>query len=202
MRGNSQRFIEVLNWRCSVMTTKYSPSDIQELLGIDASTLRKYASLLEGHGYQVQRNNRGHRTYFEKDVLTLRKLIEFCNQEGMTMDRSAEAVMTLVSEEYKPVTLAEDVPEQTTNEEDLKQNTDTIELLDRIEHLEQINVELIKLLKEKAVREAKQEEKINLIFKYVERTEQLEKERSKMFNEETRKQIAAAEQRKWWQWWR
>ena len=184
------------------MTIIYSPSDVQELLGIDASTLRKYASLLEGHGYQVQRNNRGHRTYFEKDVLTLRKLIEFCNQEGMTMDRSAEAVMTWVSDEYKLVPPTEEVPLQTTNDGDLEQNTDTIELLDRIEHLEQINVELIKLLKEKAVREAKQEEKINLIFKYVERTEQLEKERSKMFNEETRKQIAAAEQRKWWQWWR
>ncbi|WP_144552281.1 MerR family transcriptional regulator [Bacillus sp. X1(2014)] len=184
------------------MKTKYSPSDIQELLGIDASTLRKYASLLEGHGYPVQRNNRGHRTYFEKDVITLRKLIEFCNQEGMTMDRSAEAVMTWVSEGYKLVPPIEEVPLQTTNDGELEQKTDTIELLDRIEHLEQINVELIKLLKEKAVREAKQEEKINLIFKYVERTEQLEKERSKIFNEETRKQIAATEQRKWWQWWR
>jgi len=184
------------------MTTKYSPSDVQELLGIDAGTLRKYASLLEGHGYQVQRNHRGHRTYFEKDVTTLRKLIECCNKEGMTMDRSAEAVMTWVSEEYKPVTLAEVVPLQTTNDGNLEQNTDTIELLDRMEHLEQINLELIKLLKEKAVREAKQEEKINLIWKYVERTEQLEKERSKMIDEETRKQIAAAEQKKWWQWWK
>jgi len=184
------------------MSIIYSPSDVQELLGIDASTLRKYASLLEGHGYPVQRNNRGHRTYFEKDVITLRKLIEFCNLEGMTMDRSAEAVMTWVSEEYKPVTLAEEVQLQTTNDGDLEQNTDTIELLDRMEHLEQINLELIKLLKEKAVREAKQEEKINLIWKYVERTEQLEKERSKMIDEETRKQIAAAEQKKWWQWWK
>jgi hypothetical protein len=94
------------------------------------------------------------------------------------------------------------VPLQTTNDGNLEQNTDTIELLDRMEHLEQINLELIKLLKEKAVREAKQEEKINLIWKYVERTEQLEKERSKMIDEETRKQIAAAEQKKWWQWWK
>jgi hypothetical protein len=57
-------------------------------------------------------------------------------------------------------------------------------------------------LKEKAVREAQLEEKINLILKYVERMEQLEKERRKMIEEETRKQIAVAEQRKWWKWWK
>ncbi|SMQ73528.1 MerR HTH family regulatory protein [Bacillus sp. OV166] len=184
------------------MTIIYSPSNVQELLGIDGNTLRKYATLLEGHGYQVQRNNRGHRTYFEKDVLTFRKLIEFSMQEGMTMDHSAEAVMTWISEENKTVTLLEEVPLQTTNDGDTEQNTNTNELLDRIEHLEQVNLDLIKHLKEKAVREAQLEEKINLILKYVERMEQLEKERSKMIEEETRKQIAVAEQRKWWKWWK
>ncbi|PGY13075.1 MerR family transcriptional regulator [Bacillus sp. AFS031507] len=184
------------------MTIIYSPSNVQELLGIDGNTLRKYATLLEGHGYQVQRNNRGHRTYIDKDVITLRKLIEFSKQEGMTMERSAEAVMTWISEENKTVTLLEEVPLQTTNDGDTEQNTNTKELLDRIEHLEQVNLDLIKHLKEKAVREAQLEEKINLILKYVERMEQLEKERSKMIEEETRKQIAVAEQRKWWKWWK
>ncbi|MBV7508265.1 helix-turn-helix domain-containing protein [Bacillus sp. sid0103] len=184
------------------MTIIYSPSNVQELLGIDSSTLRKYATLLEGHGYQVKRNKRGHRTYFEKDVITLRKLIEFSKQEGMTMERSAETVMTWVSEEDKTVTFTEEVPLQTTNDGDTEQNTNTNELLDRIEHLEQVNLDLIKHLKEKAVREAQLEEKINLILKYVERMEQLEKERSNMFAEETRKQIAVAEQRKWWKWWK
>jgi DNA-binding transcriptional MerR regulator len=69
------------------MTVIYSPSDVQELLGIDSSTLRKYATLLERHGYHVHRNNRGHRGYFEKDVTTLRKLIEFSKHEDMTMEQ-------------------------------------------------------------------------------------------------------------------
>ncbi|MEH7309196.1 hypothetical protein [Neobacillus drentensis] len=68
--------------------------------------------------------------------------------------------------------------------------------------MEQVNLDLIKHLKEKAVREAQLEEKINLILKYVERMEQLERERSNMFAEETRKQIAVAEQWKWWKWWK
>ncbi|MFB5196365.1 MerR family transcriptional regulator [Neobacillus sp. KR4-4] len=186
------------------MTIIYTPSDVQELLGIDAITLRKYATHLEGHGYLVQRNSRGHRTYFDKDVLTLRKIIEFTKQEGMTMDRSVEAVLALAYEENNSVTFKEEVPIQTINDGDAEQNTNTNtnELLNRIEHLEEINVELIKLLKEKAVREAKQEEKINQIWKYVDRMEHQEKERGLMIDEETRKQIAAAEQKKWWQWWK
>jgi hypothetical protein len=56
-------------------------------------------------------------------------------------------------------------------------------------------------LKEKAVREASQEEKLNQILNYVKRTEQLMVERSKI-EEETRMQIAAASQKKWWKWWK
>ncbi|MEH7500622.1 MerR family transcriptional regulator [Neobacillus drentensis] len=184
------------------MTVIYSPSDIQELLGIDSSTLRKYATLLEGRGYHVHRNNRGHRGYFDNDVITLRKLIEFSKQEGMTMERAVDAVMTWVSEVNNTVTVTEEVPLPTTNGRDIEQDTNHDELLKRIEQLEQVNLELIKHLKEKAVREAKQEEKINQILRYVERTEQLEAERSKMIVEETRNQIAAANQKKWWKWWK
>jgi DNA-binding transcriptional MerR regulator len=175
----------------------YSPSDVQELLGIDSNTLRKYATLLEGRGYHVQRNKRGHRSYCEKDVNTLRKLIEISKQEGMTMERSAEAVITWVSEEAKTAAVTEAMPSQTNIDQDRKYD----ELLERIEHLEQINLDLIKLLKEKAIQEAKHEEKMNQILKFVERTEKLEKERSKM-EEETKAQIAAAAQKKWWKWWK
>lgn len=180
------------------MTVIYTPSDVQELLGIDSSTLRKYATLLEGRGYHVHRNNRGHRGYFDNDVITLRKLIEFSKQEGMTMERAVDAVMTWVSEEKNTVTVSEEVPLQTTNGRDIEQDTNHDELLKRIEQLEQVNLELIKLLKEKAIREAKQEEKINQILKFVARTEQLESAHYKAIEEETRNQIAAASQKKWW----
>ncbi|WP_028401443.1 MerR family transcriptional regulator [Ectobacillus panaciterrae] len=184
------------------MTVIYSPSDVQELLGIDSSTLRKYAILLEGHGYHIHRNDRGHRGYFDKDVITLRKLIEFSKQEGMTLERSAEAVMTWVSEEDETVTVTEVVPLQAANDRGIERDTNHDEILERVERLEQVNLELIKHFKEKAVREAKQEEKINQILTYIERQEQLEVERGKMIEEETQKQIAAAQEKKWWQFWK
>ncbi len=182
------------------MTEIYSPSDVQKLFEIDASTLRKYATLLEGHGYHVHRNNRGHRVYYEKDVHTFRKLMEFSKHEGMTMEQSAEAVLKLVSEKNITGSFSEEEPIQNTSDQVVEHNCNHEELMERIEHLEQINLDLIKLLKEKAVREAFQEEKINQIFRHVERITQLEAERIKGIEEETRMQIAAANQKKWWNW--
>ena len=184
------------------MNEIYSPGYVQELLGIDSSTLRKYATLLEGHGYPIHRNSKGHRGYFDHDVSTLRKLIKFNKQDGMPLERAALSVMTSVSEKSSTGTVMEIGPLQTTNDQDSKQDCNHDELLERIEHLEQINLDLINLLKEKAVREASQEEKINRILKYVERTEQLAVEQSKMIEDETRNQIAAASQNKWWRWWK
>nr|WP_263326860.1 helix-turn-helix domain-containing protein [Neobacillus sp. Marseille-Q6967] len=181
------------------MTVVYSPSHLQELLGIDSSTLRKYAILLEGHGYHIHRNNRGHRSYVDKDVDTIRKLIEFSKQEDMTMEQSVKAVMTWINEEYETSTSMEAGPLQITTSRDMEQNGPDYNLLERIEHLENINLDLIKLLKEKAVREAQLEEKINQIVKYVERMEQAEQ--SRMIIEETKEQIAATNQKKWWRLW-
>ncbi|MGG1677952.1 MerR family transcriptional regulator [Neobacillus sp. NRS-1170] len=192
------------------MTVKYSPGDVQELLGIDSNTLRKYATLLEGHRYHIHRNNRGHRCYYENDVITLRKLIEFSRQEGRTLEQAVEEVMVWVSQESKTAVVTEVVPVETTIDQDKEHvpiegtnehDSNHAELLERIEHLEQINLDLIKYLKEKAISEAMQEEKLNEIMKYVKRAEQLEEERYKVI-EETKKQIAAGVQKKWWKWWK
>jgi DNA-binding transcriptional MerR regulator len=184
------------------MTELYSPSHVQELLGIDSNTLRKYATLLEGHGYPIHRNSRGHRGYFEKDINTIRKFIELCSQEGMTLELSAQAIMTGIAVADITVEVTEEEPVQLKPDQIMTQNGDLDDFLERIENLERINMDLLTLLKEKAVREAYLEDKINKILKYVERTEQLLEERSNLMLEETRKQIAAAQQRKWWQLWK
>lgn len=183
------------------MSEIYSPKNVQDLLGIDSSTLRKYAILLEGHGYPIHRNTKGHRGYFDKDVNTLRKLIEFSKQDGVPLEQAAISVMTIVPEKASTETLEEAVPLETTNDQDIKLDCNHDELLGRIEHLEQVNLDLLIHLKEKAVREASLEEKLNQILNYVKRTEQLLVERSKI-EEETRMQIAAASQKKWWKWWK
>lgn len=182
------------------MAEIYSPSYVQDLLGIDSSTLRKYATLLEGHGYPIHRNSKGHRGYFDKDVSTLRQLIVLSKQDGVPLEQAAISVMTIVTEKDRTETVMEAVLLETTDDRDIKQDCNHDELLGRIEHLEQVNLDLLNHLKEKAVREASQEERLNQILNYVKRTEQLMVERSKL-EEETRMQIAAARQKKWWKWW-
>ena len=183
------------------MSEIYTPKKVQDLLGIDSSTLRKYATLLEGQGYSIHRNTKGHRGYFDKDVSTLRQLIEFNKQDGMSIEQAVITVMSGVSEKSSTGTDTKVVMLEIPADQDSKPDRNHDELLERIEHLEQINLDLINHLKEKAVREASLEEKLNQILRYVERTEQWVLERSKI-EEETRNQIAAAKQKRWWMWWR
>ncbi|MGG1398133.1 MerR family transcriptional regulator [Bacillus salipaludis] len=218
------------------MNEMYSPRDAQKMLKINSSTLRKYANLLEKQGYHIHRNTRGHRGFFDQDVNILRQLIEFSQQEDMTLEQSVEAAMACISERKKSdppsepaeitnpledpnellVMSEEEIPTvseenksdnlpelvQKTDDREIEQSRNHFELLERMQHLEQINLDLIKLLKEKAVREAYLEEKINQIARFVDRSEQQMVERSKMMEEEVRLQIAAAQQKKWWQWWK
>ncbi|WHX98133.1 DUF3967 domain-containing protein [Neobacillus sp. DY30] len=184
------------------MTELHSPSHVQELLSIDSNTLRKYATLLEGHGYHIHRNSRGHRGYFEQDINALRKLKDYIRKDGMTLELSVQALMTSISDENKAITITNDNLALTEPDKEMSLNGEFNELMERIENLERINMDLIKLLKEKAVREAYVEDKMNQILKYVERTEQLLEERSNFMLEETKRQIAAAQQKKWWQFWK
>ncbi|WP_129731441.1 DUF3967 domain-containing protein [Ectobacillus funiculus] len=169
----------------------YSPTDIQELLGIDSSTLRKYAILLEKNGYHFLKNERGHRGYFDKDVITLRKLLEFSKQPDMTLERSAKAVMTWVSEEDITVSVPTEAPLQPTDE----RYNDMIERLIRLEEhnkrQEAFNQELLHQLQ-------KQQQYIQ------ESLERRDKTLMETVREiqETKLLTAATQQKRWWQFWK
>lgn len=107
----------------------FSPTDVQELLNVDSSTLRKYAILLENQGYKFHKNKRGHRGYFDKDVIALKKLVELSEQRDMTLERSAKAVMTWVNTDNVTLTVME---EEASNNE-LERYSDMLERLKRLE---------------------------------------------------------------------
>ncbi|APC65621.1 hypothetical protein AAV35_014065 (plasmid) [Salimicrobium jeotgali] len=70
----------------------YSPSDIADILGLQASTLRKYSAALEKHGYTFDKNNRGQRFYTDSDVITLRKFISL-KDSGMSLNEALEGTV-------------------------------------------------------------------------------------------------------------
>lgn len=75
------------------MKTFYSPSDVAEQLGIQSSTLRKYADVLEKEGYTFIKNERGHRKYRESDVMVFRKVINLKNDTDMTLENATKQIV-------------------------------------------------------------------------------------------------------------
>ncbi|MBY7125964.1 DUF3967 domain-containing protein [Bacillus sp. 16GRE42] len=76
------------------MKTFYSPSDVAEQLGIQSSTLRKYADVLEKEGYTFIKNERGHRKYRESDVMVFRKVINLKNDTDMTLENATKQIVS------------------------------------------------------------------------------------------------------------
>ncbi|HDR7690278.1 TPA: DUF3967 domain-containing protein [Bacillus toyonensis] len=76
------------------MKTLYSPGDVAEQLGIQSSTLRKYADVLEKEGYTFIKNERGHRKYRESDVMVFRKVITLKNDTDMTLENATKQIVS------------------------------------------------------------------------------------------------------------
>ena len=76
------------------MKTLYSPSDVAEQLGIQSSTLRKYADVLEKEGYTFIKNERGHRKYRESDLMVFRKVITLKNDTNMTLENATKQIIS------------------------------------------------------------------------------------------------------------
>ncbi|HDR4686672.1 DUF3967 domain-containing protein [Bacillus cereus] len=76
------------------MKTLYSPGDVADQLGIQSSTLRKYADVLEKEGYTFIKNERGHRKYRESDVMVFRKVINLKNDTDMTLENATKQIVS------------------------------------------------------------------------------------------------------------
>lgn len=79
------------------MKTLYSPDDVAEQLGIQSSTLRKYADVLEKEGYTFIKNERGHMKYGENNVMVFRKAINLKNDTDMTSENAAKQIVSMAS---------------------------------------------------------------------------------------------------------
>jgi len=67
---------------------------VAEQLGIQSSTLRKYADVLEKEGYTFIKNERGHRKYRESDVMVFRKVINLKNDTDMTLENATKQIVS------------------------------------------------------------------------------------------------------------
>jgi len=64
------------------------------LLDLKVSTIRKYANVLQKAGYHFYKNDKGHRGYYDHDVIALRKLTDIKSHPDMTLERAAKTVVS------------------------------------------------------------------------------------------------------------
>lgn len=76
----------------------YKSSDMATMLKIQESTLRKYCIMLEEAGYDFHKNEFGHRAFFNKDVMVLKRFIDTKNHPDMTLKQACNAVILWVKE--------------------------------------------------------------------------------------------------------
>lgn len=176
----------------------HSAKEVAALLGIQNSTIRKYAQLLEKAGYHIHKNEQGHRGFFDKDVLIFRQIIEITKHPDMSLENAINVVVS--------TRVRDDMSDRDTKkvaETSYITRTEFDEYQQRLEGFQRAMYEkLIQCIEQK---ESERDEKINKILDHLERQERLEIERTKMVEEEkeTRRQIAAAaKQKKWWSFWK
>ncbi|MGH1277399.1 DUF3967 domain-containing protein [Bacillus cereus] len=118
------------------MAQTYWGSEVAKNLGIGSSTLRKYCLALEEAGYPFERGNNNSRIFYHKDVATIERLVTAMNKKNVTLEQAVNLAMSSVEENEIATVATHSVAD-----------TEHIKVLtERIERLEQLNLELIQRL--------------------------------------------------------
>ncbi|KFN05924.1 DUF3967 domain-containing protein [Bacillus clarus] len=164
------------------MAQTYWGSEVAKNLGIGSSTLRKYCLALEEAGYPFERGNNNSRIFYHTDVATIERLIAATNKKNITLEQAINSVMTSVVEN-EVATVATD---SVAASEHIKV------LAERIERLEQLNLELIQRLDQQS--KLLQETDVQRIIREEQRDIQLMQVLREI--EDSKRLIAASEQKK------
>ncbi|WP_439873395.1 DUF3967 domain-containing protein (plasmid) [Bacillus mycoides] len=164
------------------MAQTYWGSEVAKNLGIGSSTLRKYCLALEEAGYPFERGNNNSRIFYHTDVATIERLVTAMNKKNVTLEQAINLAMISV-EENEIATVATDSVADT---EQIKA------LSERIERLEQLNLELIQRLDQQS--KLLQETDAQRIIREEQRDVQLMQVLREI--QDSKRLIAASEQRK------
>ncbi|MED4008915.1 DUF3967 domain-containing protein [Priestia aryabhattai] len=168
----------------------YTAREVATLLAIQNTTVRKYSQLLEKEGYHIHKNELGHRGFFDKDVMVLRKIRELVKHPDMSLYQAINAVISTVGED--------DVSDRDTEELVTYQGTQRYEQL--LKQFEDFKEEQMKFNQELLKQIQQRDEYISKKLENRDR-ELLDAVKGM---QETQKLIAASEEKKkkWWEFWK
>ncbi len=144
--------------------------------------MRKYCLALEEAGYPFERGNNNSRIFYHTDVATIERIVTAMNKKNVTLEQAINLAMASV-EENEIATVATD---RVTDTEHIKA------LTERIERLEQLNLELIQRLDQQS--KILQETDAQRIIREEHRDSQLMQVLREI--QDSKRLIAASEQKK------
>ncbi|MBK5447095.1 MerR family transcriptional regulator [Peribacillus sp. TH24] len=118
----SQNEIEIL----------YSPGEVSDTLKVKDSTLRKYCGILENAGYHFSKNNRGHRQYTDKDVMTFKKLIAATKNSDMTIETAAEQLVSMYKQTSMTIPATTDITSHEQHSKDIAELKNTVDIQNKL----------------------------------------------------------------------
>lgn len=160
------------------ISVTFTSAKVSKMLNVQESTLRKYCALMQRHGYEFHKNQSGHRVFFDKDIQVFRNIIKLKNSNGCTLEK---AVKLAFSSDITDIAERSD-----TSYEKLLE-----EFSDFKAEQQRFNAELLKQLQEQQdyIKNSIEERDKKLMLAMRE-------------TQEVQKQIASANQKKWWQLWK
>ncbi|MEG0385476.1 MAG: MerR family transcriptional regulator [Solibacillus sp.] len=129
------------------MGALFATAAFAEQLGISKASLQHYITILEEHGYEVQRNSRMHRQFSNEDLTILRAFLTLNKHRGLKLK---EAAQTVTDPKFEPTEILQHniIPasNQVSQFEDLSNSMELIAT--HIYGIEQKNIQLLTLIEE------------------------------------------------------
>jgi len=188
----------------------YLGGEVAKTLGIARSSLTKYCIALENKDYKFIRGSNNSRAFRNKDVLLLQRMKDLVQDKGMTMETATNVVLSMLPEEARTGTVLEEnkvISSETTPKEQEENNQLSL-LMDKLEYINEISDRLNSM--EKELKDIKTQNKIlqdqNDELKTTVETSSNRRDENLLSLirevQDTKKMIAASQEKKWWEFWK
>ena len=188
----------------------YLGGEVAKSLGIARSSLTKYCIALENKDYKFIRGSNNSRAFRSKDLLLLQRMKDLIQDKGMTMETAVNVVLSMLPEEERIGAILDEnkvmSPESASEEQE--ENTQISLIMDKLGYIDEISDRLNSM--EKELKDIKTQNKILQDQNYELRTTVETSSNKRDENllslirevQDTKKMIAASQEKKWWEFWK
>lgn len=188
----------------------YLGGEVAKSLGIARSSLTKYCIALENKEYKFIRGSNNSRAFRSKDLLLLQRMKDLVQDKGMTMETAVNVVLSMLPEEERTGAVLDEnkiISSETTSKEQEENNQISL-LMDKLEYIDEISERLNSM--EKELKDIKTQNKIlqdqNDELKTTVETSSNKRDENLLSLirevQDTKKMIAASQEKKWWEFWK